>query len=45
MIGNVFTADEKDMILLALLVHDGLKDGLVKSKYCIFDHPLVVIIS
>ena len=41
-IGNVFTADEKDMILLALLVHDGLKDGLVKSKYCIFDHPLVI---
>lgn len=41
-IGNVFTADEKDMILLALMVHDGLKDGLVKSKYCIFDHPLVI---
>lgn len=41
-IGNVFTNDEKDMIILALMVHDGLKDGLVKSKYCIFDHPLVI---
>lgn len=41
-IGSVFTEAEKDMILLALMVHDGLKDGLEKSKYCIFDHPLVI---
>lgn len=41
-IGYVFNAEEKDMILIALLVHDGTKNGIMKEKYTIFDHPLVV---
>ena len=41
-IGYVFNAEEKDMILIALLVHDGTKNGITKEKYTIFDHPLVV---
>lgn len=41
-IGYVFTEDEKDMILLSLLLHDGVKEGIPKGKYTIFDHPIVV---
>lgn len=41
-IGYVFTDDEKDMILLSLLVHDGVKEGIPQGKYTIFDHPIVV---
>ena len=29
-------------MICALLVHDGLKSGLVKSKYTVFDHPLQI---
>lgn len=41
-IGSAFTSDEKDLMIIVLLVHDGLKHGREKSKYVIFDHPLVV---
>lgn len=41
-IGNVFTSEEKDLMIVALLLHDGLKHGKEKSKYVIFDHALVV---
>ena len=41
-IGNVFTNDEKDLILIALLLHDGLKEGIVKEKYTRFDHPVLM---
>lgn len=41
-IGYVFSDDEKDMILLSLLVHDGVKEGIPQGKYTIFDHPIVV---
>ena len=41
-IGNVFTDNEKDLILIALLLHDGLKEGIVKEKYTRFDHPLLM---
>lgn len=37
---NNFTDEEKDLILFALTVHDGLKSGLVKGTYTAFDHPL-----
>ena len=40
---NTFTSDEKDMMIAALLVHDGLKSGLVKSEYTVFEHPLLII--
>lgn len=41
-IGNIFTNDEKDLILISLLLHDGLKSGIEKEKYTRFDHPLLV---
>ncbi len=42
MIGDKYTSDEKDMMLMALLLHDGLKSGMPKEKYTRFDHPLLI---
>ncbi len=33
---------DKDLIIMALVMHDGLKCGLEHSKYTKFDHPLLV---
>lgn len=41
-ITGIFTDDEKDLMLLGLMLHDGLKSGLEKSQYTLFDHPLLV---
>lgn len=41
-IGDIFTDDEKDLMLCALLVHDGLKHGLEESEYTVFDHPILM---
>lgn len=41
-IGYSFNDDEKDLMLIGLIMHDGCKSGLVKSKYTSFDHPLIV---
>lgn len=41
-IGYSFTDEEKDLIIVALIMHDGLKSGLEKSQYTAFDHPLQV---
>ena len=41
MIGDVFTAREKDLMLISLMLHDGLKHGKLKEKYTKFDHPLI----
>lgn len=40
--GGKFTDDEKDLIIIALIMHDGLKSGLVKQKYTQVDHPLLI---
>ena len=40
-IGDKYTSDEKDLMLLALMLHDGVKSGLVKSEYTKFEHPLL----
>lgn len=37
-----FTDEEKDLMICALILHDGLKHGLEKSEYTVFNHPLVV---
>ena len=42
LIGGKYTSDEKDMMLMALLLHDGLKSGMPKEKYTRFDHPLII---
>lgn len=39
---NNFTAREKDLMIMALVLHDGLKCGNPKEKYTRFDHPLLV---
>ena len=41
-IGEKYTQDEKDLMLMGLLLHDGLKSGNPKEKYTRFDHPLLV---
>ncbi len=39
---NNFTDDEKDLLLFALTIHDGLKNGREHGKYTAFDHPLLI---
>lgn len=38
-----FTQDIKDLIISALIVHDGAKSGVEKQAYTMSDHPLQVI--
>lgn len=42
LIGDKYTAKEKDLMLMGLILHDGLKCGLPKEKYTRFDHPLLM---
>ena len=39
---NNFTDDDKDLIIMALIMHDGLKKGIEEEQYTRFDHPLLV---
>lgn len=39
---NNFTDLDKDLIIMALIMHDGLKKGLVEEEYTCFEHPLLV---
>lgn len=41
-IGDKYTSDEKDLMLMGLLLHDGLKLGKVENKYTQFDHPILM---
>ena len=41
-IGNVFNNDEKDLILIALIMHDGCKSGLTHGQYTVANHPSIV---
>ena len=41
-IGDKYTSDEKDLMLMALLLHDGVKYGIPKEKYTRFDHPILM---
>ena len=40
-VGSKFTDCDKDLIIMALTLHDGLKSGLNHEKYTKFDHPLL----
>lgn len=40
-IGN-YTQDEKDLMIIALMFHDGLKHGMTHEKYSKFDHPMIM---
>ena len=37
-----FSDEDKDLIIMALTLHDGLKKGCPEEKYTRFDHPLLV---
>ena len=39
---NNLTDNDKDLIIMALIMHDGLKKGLEEEKHTRFDHPLLV---
>jgi hypothetical protein len=39
---DYFTRDEKDIIISSLLLHDGLKHGIIKSEFSKFEHPLII---
>lgn len=41
-IGDKYTDREKDLMLMSLLVHDGLKLGIPQEKYTRFDHPILM---
>lgn len=41
-VGAKFDDTTKDLILMALTLHDGVKSGIPKDKYTKFDHPLLV---
>ena len=42
-IGKPYSDRDKDLIIIALLIHDGLKYGKVKTdKYTKFDHPVLI---
>lgn len=38
---NNFKDNEKDIIIMALVLHDGLKKGINEEKYTRVDHPLL----
>lgn len=40
-IGNHYTSREKDLMIMALLLHDGFKKGIKEERYTRFDHPLI----
>lgn len=37
-----FTEHDEDLVIMALVLHDGLKKGITESEYTKFDHPLLV---
>ena len=41
-IGNPFKQDEKDLMILAIILHDGCKSGLTKTQYTVVNHPLII---
>ena len=41
-LGHKFTSDEKDLMIIAMIMHDGLKHGIEKSEFTKFEHPIIV---
>ncbi len=41
-IGDKYTALEKDLMLMGIILHDGVKCGVPKEKYTKFDHPILM---
>ena len=38
---NIFTKDEKDMIITSLILHDGWKHGVLFNTYTVAKHPII----
>ena len=41
-IGDKYTSKEKDLMIMGLILHDGVKCGVPKEKYMRFDHPILM---
>lgn len=41
-ITGAYSKNEKDLMIISLIMHDGLKSGLEKSEYTKFEHPILV---
>lgn len=41
-ITGAYSNNEKDLMIIGLIMHDGLKSGLVKSDFTNFDHPILI---
>lgn len=41
-IGGKYTNDERDLMIMTLILHDGLKSGLEHNKYTQVDHPILI---
>ena len=41
-IGDKYTSREKDLMLMSLIVHDGLKRDIEGEKHTRFDHPIIM---
>lgn len=39
---NNISDGDKDLVIMALIMHDGLKKGFLEEEYTRFDHPLLV---
>ena len=38
-----FTEDEKDLILVSLMLHDGWKSDVIQQKYSVATHPIIAV--
>ena len=41
-IGDKYTENEKDIMIFTLILHDGLKSGLVHNRYTQANHPTLI---
>ena len=41
-IGDKYTQNEKDVMIMTLILHDGLKSGLVHNRYTQANHPTLI---
>ena len=39
--GDKYTSNQKDLMLIALMFHDGIKHGIPEDKYTKVDHPIL----
>ena len=41
-IGSDFTSKEKDLMLMAIMLHDGMERGITGSRNVLFEHPILI---